>query len=103
MVAPFTAGIALMRSNDMTAICHDRAVYLHRRADTAEQQSREAEQGLQEGRQTIHHLQAQLQALTADLQHAKQERSSVEAHFQVSCGCDCKHELHIGRQYDGRQ
>ena len=54
-----------------------------RRADTGEQQSRQGEQAVQEGRQTIHHLQAQLEALSGDLQQAKQEKQSLAAHYQV--------------------
>lgn len=56
-----------------------------RRADTAEQQLSKAQQTQHEARQTIHHLQAQLCALSTGLQQAKQEKDSLDAHFQVKC------------------
>ena len=54
-----------------------------RRADAAELQSRQREQSAQEAQEMVHHLQAQLEALTAELQQARQERNSLEAHFQA--------------------
>ena len=64
-------------------------MYVLRHASTAKQQSRQAQEELHDARQTTHHLQAQLDALSSNLVQSKQEKTSLEAHFQVAQSVIC--------------